>query len=64
MNYCDVMSLQGRYYIEADLNDRLFGFNDNQNIKLENKQIGKDWIDTENDCFRKIKSGMNNNQLD
>ena len=46
MNYWAVMSLQVRYYIEADLNDRLFGFNDNQNIKLENKQIGKDWIDT------------------
>ena len=41
------MSLQGRYYIEADLNDLFFGFNDNQNIKLEYKQIGKDWIDSE-----------------
>ena len=46
MNYWALMSLQGRYYIEADLNDRFFGFNDNQNIKLEYKQSGKDWIDS------------------
>ena len=45
-NYWAVMSLQGRYYSEADLNDHFFGFNDNQNLKLEYKQIGKDWIDT------------------
>ena len=45
-NYWAVMSLQGRYYSEADQNDHFFGFNDNQNLKLEYKQIGKDWIDT------------------
>ena len=45
-NYWAVMSLKGRYYKEADQNDHFFGFNNNQNLKLEYKQIGKDWIDT------------------
>ena len=47
-NYWAVMSLQGRYYSEADQNDHFFGFNNNQNIPF---------------CFHFPKLGVSPNSL-
>jgi Phosphoglycerol transferase and related proteins, alkaline phosphatase superfamily len=45
-NYWSVMGLKGSYYNEADHKDHFFGFNNNHHLKLEYKQMGKDWINT------------------
>ena len=40
------MSLKGRYYNDSNQKDHFLDFKNNQNLKLEYKQMGKAWIDT------------------
>jgi len=45
-NYWAVMSQKGRYYNESNQNDHYFGFQENDDLKLEYKLSGRAWIDT------------------